>query len=80
MTLEEILEHYDGPELLKADGFDDAVIGIDIKDNRLVYDVNKMINILVTRDNMEEDEAIEYVEFNVIGAYVGEQTPIYIEI
>jgi hypothetical protein len=80
MTLEEILEHYEDVELLKADGFDGAVIGIELRQNRLVYDVNKMIEILIIRDNMSEDEALEYIEFNVIGAYVGEQTPIYVKI
>jgi hypothetical protein len=80
MTLEEILEQFEDVELLKADGFDDAVIGIELKNYRLVYDINKMIETLMVRDEMSEDEAIEYIEFNVIGAYVGEQTPLYIQI
>jgi hypothetical protein len=80
MTLEEILEEFEDVELLKADGFDDAVIGIELKNYRLVYDINKMIETLVVRDEMSEDEAIEYIEFNVIGAHIGEQTPLYIQI
>jgi hypothetical protein len=80
MTLEEILEQFEDVELLKADGFDDAVIGIELKNYRLVYDINKMIETLMVRDEMSEDEAIEYIEFNVIGAHIGEQTPLYIQI
>jgi hypothetical protein len=38
-----------------------------------------MIQILVTRDNMEEDDALEYILYNVIGAYMGENTPVYLE-
>lgn len=79
MKLEEIIELYGDLELLKADGFDDAVIGIEVKTGRLVYDTNKMIQILI-EDNMTEEDAIEYIDYNVIGAYVGELTPIFITI
>lgn len=77
MTLQEILEFYPEEELLKADGFDDAVIGIDPESMRLVYDRNKMFDILVKQD-MSMEEAVEYLEFNTFCAYVGEKTPIYI--
>jgi hypothetical protein len=36
-----------------------------------------MIDILMFRDNMTVEDAIEYLEYNVFGAYVGEGTPIY---
>ena len=79
MKLQEIIELYGDLELLKADGFDDAVIGIEVKTGRLVYDTNKMIQILI-EDDMTEEDAIEYIDYNVIGAYVGELTPIFITI
>jgi hypothetical protein len=78
MTLEEIIDQYSDQEFLKADGFDDAVIGIEEKSGRLVYDINLMISILISDEEMSEEDAIEYLDYNVIGAYVGEQTPIYI--
>lgn len=77
--LDEIVEAYGGEEILKADGFDDAVIGICSVSYRLIYSVNKCIEILINNDGMEEEEAVEYMSFNVIGAYVGEKTPIYME-
>lgn len=80
MTLEQILEIFPEEELLKADGFDDAVIGYDAVKLRLVYDVDKMRSILVDQEGMSFDEAMEYLDFNVLGAYVGEQTPLYIQI
>ncbi len=76
MTLEQILEIFSEDELLKADGFDDAVIGIDAVKLRLVYDVDKMRSILVDQEGMSFDEAMEYLDYNVLGAYVGEQTPL----
>jgi hypothetical protein len=78
MTLEDIIERYPDTEILKADGFDDAVIGIEERSGRLVYDVKLMISILICDEEMSEEDAIEYLDYNVIGAYVGEQTPIYI--
>ena len=78
MTLQEILENYPEEEILKADGFDRAVIGIDPESMRLVYDRNLMFDILVTDEGMDPEDAIEHLDFNVYGAYVGEKTPIYI--
>ena len=42
----------------------------------MAYDVNKIIEILA-RD-MSEDEAVEYFEFNILGAYMGERTPVFV--
>lgn len=78
MTLQEILEIYPDEEILKADGFDRAVIGIDPESMRLVYDRNIMFDILVTDEEMDPEDAIEHLNFNVYGAYVGEKTPIYV--
>lgn len=79
MNLQEIIENYEELEILKADGFDDAVIGIELSSGRLVYDTDKMIYILMNDEEMTEEDALEYLDYNVINAYVGEQTPIYIK-
>ena len=63
-------------EVLLADGFDDALIGVTSK-NLAVYDINKCIKVLM-KDGMDEEEALDYFYFNVEGSYVGEKTPIYI--
>ena len=67
--------------MYKADGFDEAIIGytrIAGRKDVLAYDYWKCIDILKERDGMSAEEAIEYMEFNVIGAYVGELTPAFI--
>jgi len=79
MTLEEIFERYPEDEFLKADGFDRAVIGIEPNSMVLVYDRQIMIDILITDEDMSEEDAIEYLEYNVYCAYIGEKTPLYIE-
>jgi|TARA_R100000455_G_C6254776_1_gene110801 hypothetical protein len=64
---------------LYADGFDKAIIGFAeewIEVPRVIYSKAKMQDILIEQ-GMSVEEALEYLEFNVWGAYVGEGTPIY---
>lgn len=63
--------------MIKADGFDNAIIGIDIISNRIIYSTKKCIEILMKQNNWSYDEALEYLEFNTFCAYVGEETPIW---
>ena len=65
-------------EALFADGFDDAIIGYDAVGFRVVYDYDKCSDILMKRDSMTEHEAHEFMEFNVVGAFVGDFTPLFI--
>lgn len=71
-------------EVLKIDGFDEAALGtaciwrdgcrVDV----LVYSGDKICEILQERDGMDYFDAIEYIEFNIAGAYMGEQTPVIV--
>lgn len=77
MTRNEIDEYY-GIKFLYADGFDDAIVGVElyIGEPKIVYSVNKCLKIL--EKDMTEQEAFEYFEFNVAQSYVGDQTPLWI--
>ena len=77
--LEQILEYFEEDEFLKADGFDEAVIGVDERSMRLIYSVTKCLEILMVNDEMSLEEAVEYFDFNVRGAYMGDKTPIWCE-
>lgn len=65
--------------MMKADGLDEAIIGAthDIATGhfRLVYDVDMCIDILAK--DMTRAEAMEFLEFNTFGAYVGPDTPLF---
>jgi len=65
-----------------ADGFKDAFVGTTIsafgRKQVAIYDYDKCILILMHDNHMKEDDAIEYFDYNVIGSWVGEDTPIYI--
>lgn len=63
----------------KADGFDEAIIGVGSRCGQpdiLVYDAEKCIELLCTE--MSREEAEEYFDYNVAGAWVGDDTPIFL--
>lgn len=65
---------------LLADGFEDALIGFGYQHTKVIaiYDYHKCVNVLIERDGMTEEEAVEHMDYNVVGSYVGEHTPIFI--
>lgn len=79
MTLNEIIEKYPEEEFLKVDGFDNAVIGVLPISLRLIYDKELMVMSLLETEDMGLIDVLEYLDFNVFSAYVGEKTPIYID-
>ena len=68
-------------EVLLADGFDEAFIGTGEQFNKTlsIYDKNKCVQILMDRDSMSPDEALEFLEYNCIGSYVGPLTPVFLD-
>lgn len=78
--IRDLLKEID-PEILIADGFDNAIVGIASRcgsPDVLAYDVDKCIAALVLEQGMDEEEAMEHFSFNVEGAYLGKRTPIFI--
>ena len=74
--LDEILELYPDEEFISADGFDNAILGVDEHSMRLIYSVDKAVNELVEND-MPLEDALDFFNFNIRGAYLGEKTPIW---
>ena len=83
MTRDEIEDLYGGdePEILFADGYDEAILGTtwDGERTRVVYKVEDILNILMERDEMTYDEASEFFDFNIAGSNMGVYTPLYLE-
>tara|TARA_R110000796_G_scaffold21969_2_gene64134 strand:- start:4705 stop:4932 length:228 start_codon:yes stop_codon:yes gene_type:complete len=66
--------------ILKAEGFDGAILGLGRRcgqSDLLVYDADKCVAILM-KDGMTDEEAMEYFEYNVVGSWMGEGTPIFL--
>lgn len=79
MTREEIAEI--NPDALLCDGFDDAIIGMAERINLepiVAYSVEKILDIMIKRDGMTYEEALEYYDYNIAGAWMGEHTPVFI--
>ena len=74
--LECITETYFEESFLKMDGFDSCIIGVEQTSLKLIYSKKAILNSLIKESNMSELEAIEYYEFNILGCYMGEKTPI----
>ncbi len=66
-------------EALLADGFENALVGYTNGYNvKAVYDYSLCVHILMERDEMTYEDALEHMEYNVVGGYVGEKTPLFI--
>ena len=80
MSKDDLLEMLAEEEALLADGFDDALVGWTYGANVVaVYDIMKMIDVLMKED-MSHDDAVEYLDYNVVSAYMGDKTPKYINL
>ena len=77
-TLRDFIEIYgELDHTLKADGFDDCIVGMDSK-QCLVYDIDDIVEQLIIEDGMTHEDALEHFYFNIEGSYVGDYTPVYI--
>ncbi len=70
-NLELYLEGVYGDEAIQFDGLDYAIVGTD-HNGYLVYDHERMIEAFVTEDGMTREEAIEWIDYNIIGVNAGQ--------
>jgi len=85
MTLAELIGvlEEENPEasLMEPRGeFDGCLVGLGYRYNDgplAMYSIDKVLRVYVAR-GMDEEEAQEWFDFNVIGGWVGEGTPIFV--
>lgn len=68
-------------EAVLYDGLEDAFIGMSLRFGQepiACYDFDKVIEILM-KDGISEEEAVEHFDFNIIGGWVGDQTPCFMK-
>jgi len=77
MNREEIPEHL---MVMDPEYFDEAIIGIVTRMDleAVCYDEQQVIELLMNHDGMDYEEAIEYMDFNMKGAWIGEHTPVFL--
>ena len=69
------------PDALLADGLERALVGVTVNHHHAhcaVYDIQKCIEVLVSRDGMTHEDADEFLSFNTLGAYVGPNGPLFV--
>jgi hypothetical protein len=86
-SLDDLCERY-GDDLLKMDGYDDCIVGVCRRfgqEDVLIYDQEKVIQKLMSelkRDGISDEElreeAVEFFEYNQIGAWMGDKTPAFL--
>lgn len=72
----------ENPEALLADGFEEAFIGHTVNFHHpvvAVYDYEHCVEIL-QNDGMSEEDAMEYLSFNTLSAYVGPHGPLFVRL
>lgn len=77
---EDVMEQMERSQMLLADGFEGALLGYVEGFGQVpvaLYDQEKCVEILQTRDGMTKEEAQEYFDFNIAGSYVGDKTPAF---
>lgn len=69
-------------DMLFLDGYDPkALVGVRIKSGSsiiAIYDDTLCLESLMDNDDMTEEDAIDYFEYNTRGSYVGENTPAFL--
>jgi hypothetical protein len=69
--------------MLKADGLEDAIIGSCYDKAtgtfRIVYKLDRCVELLAERDGIRKDVALEWLQHNTLGPYVGNDGPIFVE-
>lgn len=79
MTREEILE-INPDAIFLPEVYDIAIIGFAERINLeavVCYSTNMVLALLI-EDGMSDEDAEEHFDFNILGSWLGEQTPIFI--
>ena len=83
-TRQKIADYLEEAAFLDPKDFDDAIIGIAsrvVMPDVVAYDSRRCIEIIKTLSTgMSIEEAEEYFEFNTIGCWMGETTPVWVDL
>ena len=82
---QEIAECYDeGLLFLSEPEYDEAILGVSRRfgqEEVIAYDAEKVYGIIAKLLDTEDITVIyDYFQYNIIGAYVGERTPVFVDV
>ena len=67
--------------MMTADGFDEAIIGSITSYGRgetVLYSTQKIIEVMMERDGMTAEDAMEFFNYNILGSYNGDGMPAFL--
>ena len=72
---------YDSLIVFDNPSFNTAIIGVST-DGRAVYDYDLMVEHLAREDNISEEEAADFIDYNTLRIipYIGEEAPIVVNL
>lgn len=76
-----LMDSLEEEECITWDGLDDALVGITVGIERVaVYDWSKMVDVCMHRDEMSYETAVEHLQYNTLGGYLGPKTPLVVDL
>ena len=72
----------ENPDIVFYPEYTPALLGVSYmfgEEPRLVYDYDGVLAIIMKDGDLTMDEALDYFEFNVLGAYIGPTTPCFMK-
>lgn len=80
---EDFINEYDiedGTIILEPfDEFKDAIVGVSLDREHVIYDFNRLVDVIMSNDKTASlEEATEYVEYNIIGTGFSSGGPLFI--
>jgi hypothetical protein len=67
--------------MMTADGFDEAIIGSITSYGRgetVLYSTQKILEVMMERDGMTAEDAMEFFNYNILGSYNGNGMPAFL--
>ena len=70
----------DEDQPLALTDFDGCIIGVACNNGKraVVYSINKMVDYLMSTDELTYEEATDYLSYNTLSTWAGDGTPVYI--
>jgi len=68
------------PEALLMDPreqYDKCIVGTTYYGDKVIYDTALVLQTLMEFEGMTDEEALDWFEYNMVGSYLGDGTPIF---
>lgn len=59
--------------------YDKCIVAVTYHGDKVVYDTDLVLKCLMEEEGMSDEEALDWFEYNMVGSYLGDGTPIFIK-